>query len=206
MALIAAGAASLVALSACSEDAAPSQPVPTASTARSADAPFASTPPSTAGEADAPAPRTGRTSVWATQVCAAAQGLLDAHTYGEPYGMPIEDLSLEQLQQHSAAMTEKVVPAALTAALTLRGIPPAEAGARAYQDALREAFERFADVYADRADAVRSATSADDVADIDQETLARVSDVLRAIEAAYEALPAETQTAVDQVGGCRLLS
>lgn len=93
--------------------------------------------------------------MWATRVCAAAQGLLDAHTYGEPYGMPIEDLSLEELQQHSAALSEKVVPATRTAALTLRGIPPAEAGAREYQRALREAFERLADIYADRADAVR---------------------------------------------------
>ena len=120
--------------------------------------------------------------------------------------MPIDGLSLEELQQHSAGLGENVVPVARTAALTLRGIPPAEAGAREYQRSLSEAFEQFADTYADRAEAVRSATSVGDVADIDRETLARLNDVLRAIASAYDTLPVATRTMLDQVGGCRLLS
>jgi len=146
-----------------------------------------------------------RARQWATQVCGATQGFLDAFVYGEPYGMPEEEVPLAELQERDAVLTARVVSASRLVVQLLPAVQPIEAGAGRYQRALQNAFAELADIYAQRGAAVREAQSREAVGLIDAQTFEDVARVIAAVTDAGELLPAATRRALAGVPRCPLL-
>jgi hypothetical protein len=143
---------------------------------------------------------------WAAGVCTAMQSYLDAHTYAEPYGGPLEGPpTVEEIRDEGLRLAPRLVTAARTAVRLLGGVRPTSADEAEYQSSIIETLERLAEVYQRRSERLEAADSLPALTAIDRETLVEAASLLDAGRAAFDRRPAESQAALSAVGRCTLL-